>query len=1310
MVRGNDGNQFRQYTGKNVRNQNKLIVVLGITNQNVNQTGNGNVVAARAKGNGNGNNKNQIRCYNCRGLGDLQEIEEVNANYILMANLQQASTSEADESLAKHKTLEYEIERLLKAVVSQDIMSIVQSNFVVDISNLQTELELQLGDFKGKIQDTLCVSNTLDPLSQKLENKKVDLEFQILNYAKENKHLKTAYKTLFDSINVTRAQTKTITDSLQQKLHDMIYENAKLRAHLFDKVSEQKDSTKGTSANTKFTNQSTVGKPSLQSLRNKFVVRQLNAFQSECQKISKTRVPPKVVEMKDLLNPVTLNLVPITKESKVVKNDNVITLGMFRINTSKTYKEDKFVPINQARANVRTNPITVSQPHVITKKDTNSDSNGLSSTRVDNTVKTKRPQPRINTKNDRGMVRFGNDHIAKILGYGDLQWGNILITRVYFIEGLGDNMFSVDQFCDSDLEVAFRRNTYFVRNLEGIYLFKGNRTTNLYMINLHEMASASPIFLMARANSTKSWLWHQCLSHLNFDTINDLAKNDLYVLVIVDYYSRYTLVKFLRSKDEAPEEIKTFLKKIIVLLQAPVIIVRTDNGTEFKNQVLKEYFDSVGISHQASFVRTPQQNRVAKQRNRTLVEAARTIIYNRRTKKIMETMNVTFDELLVMDFEQSSLKPNPQGMTSGQISLGLNLTYALSTITSQKPTEHELDLLFEVMNKHNEENTVIRNKTRLVVRGDLYEGLQAIYTFPKANYTYLLVRRFIRRIKKYVELSTTEKIQADCDMKATNIILQGLPADIYSLVNHHRAMTQPKRPKNATWFKVKAMLAEAQEAEQILDEEQLAFLIDPGIPADQAQTIIPHNIAFQTKDLDTYDSTVKYSTSNYRSKPPRNKKNDRISQTPSKNKKDKVEAQPRKVNKLNRVVKHVCDVDVKHLLSNANSKILCAACNKSMFDVVHDKCLFDLVQNGNNCTKSAKKHKKQNIWKPTGHVFTKVDLKWKPTCKTFTIVEANHTWGSNATDIPSSSSLVMIGCLDCTLAKSINTAYYTQNRSLIRLRYNKTPYELMQDKKPDLSFIHVFGSLCYPTNDHEDIDSGCSKHMTGNRSQLMNFVSKFLGTVRFGKDQIARIMGQEKGIDFEGSFTLVARIEAIPIFVANAAHKNMTIYQMEVKMAFFNEELKEEVYVSQPEGFVNQDNHRMSTSSKRLFVVSNKHHVHGLKISQSPSGIFINQSKYASEIVKKYGLNSTDSADKTMIENKNLDEYLQAKQVDDILYRGMIGSLMYLTASRPDLSYVDCLCAWYQATPTEKHLQVVKRIFRYLNETINMGLYYSKDT
>nr|GFB85759.1 retrovirus-related Pol polyprotein from transposon TNT 1-94 [Tanacetum cinerariifolium] len=181
-------------------------------------------------------------------------------------------------------------------------------------------------------------------------------------------------------------------------------------------------------------------------------------------------------------------------------------------------------------------------------------------------------------------------------------------------------------------------------NLEGVDLLKGYCSTNLYTMNLHEMASASPLCLMARAASTKSWLWHQRLSHLNFDTINDLARNDLVAgLPKFKYHKEHLcpsceqgkskrashppkLVHFLGLKDEAPEVIIKFLKRITVLLQSPVIIIRTDNSTEFKNQVLKVYFDSVGISHQMSSVRTPQQNGVVERRNRTLVEAARTML------------------------------------------------------------------------------------------------------------------------------------------------------------------------------------------------------------------------------------------------------------------------------------------------------------------------------------------------------------------------------------------------------------------------------------------------------------------------------------------------------------------------------------------------------------------------------------------------------------------------------------------------------------------------------------------------------------
>nr|GEV39661.1 copia protein [Tanacetum cinerariifolium] len=118
----------------------------------------------------------------------------------------------------------------------------------------------------------------------------------------------------------------------------------------------------------------------------------------------------------------------------------------------------------------------------------------------------------------------------------------------------------------------------------------------------------------------------------------------------------------------------------------------------------------------------------------------------------------------------------------------------------------------------------------------------------------------------------------------------------------------------------------------------------------------------------------------------------------------------------------------------------------------------------------------------------------------------------------------------------------------------------------------------------------------------------------------------------------------------------------------------------------------------------------GLQISQSPRGIFINQSKYALESLKKYGFESCDPMDTPMVEKSKLDEDKEEKAVDPSHYRGMIGTLLYLTASRPDFQFAICMCAQYQARPTEKHIHAVKRIFRYLRGTVNWGLWYSNDS
>nr|GEX34752.1 hypothetical protein [Tanacetum cinerariifolium] len=896
-----------------------------------NQSGTGNIVVARAEGTGNGN---QARCYNYRGLGiqlqaeefdfmaaasDLDEIEEVNANCILMENLQHASTSGTkldkapvydtdgsaevqlndncyDNEIFNMFTQEEQYTDLLEPISEPQLVpqndnhvtsvapSMVQSEGTIETSSAPNEetrahqetvycnlvdqvaqverLQAQLRDLKGKSSDTPSASNALDPLDQKLESKIVELEFQVVNYEREISHLKTTYKNLFDSITSNWAHAK---------LYNLIYENAKLRAWLFENTSKSMNNTSGISVTPH------VNKPKLiavtphpkklhASILSHFEdvsSDMVNASSTGLVHTARTRRPQPKGNSRNARVPSTSKSSEVKKNVTVKDHHRILllptnqkTMSSECNNIKISIRNDKskivcgtckqclvtvnhdaclLSPVNalNSRANnmcANASPSANQKRHrthvwkpkqvgfkerltckprlprfslkwspsersfnlkgkLVASKETNYPN--------DDKACTSNSQEPIRKRNIKilinfvwkflGTVCFGNDHIAAILGYGDLKWGNITITRVYFVEGLGHNLFLVGQFCDADLEVAFRRNTCFIRDLDGVDLLKGNRSTNRYTINLYDMASASPICLMACTTPTKSWLWHQRLSHLNFDTINELAKNDLvselpkfkyakehlcpsceqgkskrashppkpvpnskqrlhllhidlcgpirvasingkrYVLVIVDDYSQYTWVYFLKTKDETPEE----------------------------------YFDSVGITHETSAAKTPQQNGVVERRNHTLVEAARTmlifshaplflwaeviatacytqncsiihqhfnktpyeliqgrkpnisylhvfgalcylkndhedisklgvkgdigffigystnfvayIVYNRRTKKIMETMNVTSK---------------------------LELTHASSTITPQRPSERDLDILFEPL--HNE--------------------------------------------------------------------------------------------------------------------------------------------------------------------------------------------------------------------------------------------------------------------------------------------------------------------------------------------------------------------------------------------------------------------------------------------------------------------------------------------------------------------------------------------------------------------------------------------------------------------------------
>nr|GEV71355.1 uncharacterized mitochondrial protein AtMg00810-like [Tanacetum cinerariifolium] len=616
------------------------------------------------------------------------------------------------------------------------------------------------------------------------------------------------------------------------------------------------------------------------------------------------------------------------------------------------------------------------------------------------------------------------------------------------------------------------------------------------------------------------------------------------------------------------------------------------------------------------------------------------------------------------------------------------------------------------------------------------------------------------------------------------------------------------------------------------------------------------------------------------SQPQCNTKNDRIQRALSKAKKNKLEDHHRTIRPSLNKKKSVVDTNAVSSVTNSKLNVYadlkCATCNGCLFSDNHDSCILAYINSVNASLKSKSVSKPANACRKR---------KWKEVHPQVGISHETSVASSpqqngviercNRTLIKAACTMLIYAQAPLLLwAEAVATACYTQNRSIIRLRHGNTPYELLHNKLPDLSFLYVFGALCYPTIDSEklgklqpkadigifigyaptkkafriynrrtrridllfqpmfdellnpppsvenqlpeviapiddvippvqddsngspssttvdqDAPSASKSHTTtetqssvipqdveednldievahmGNDSlfgvpilkvtsaqssstfsphsivqpdhQIPQHTSKwtndhlldniigqlsrpvstrlqlheqalfcyydaFLNSVdpktykealtqscwieatqeelnEFERLEVwelvprpdkvmnkARLVvcgyRQEEGIDFEESFSPVARLEAIQIFLTYAAHKNM-----------------------------------MSMMGKISFFL-------GLQISQSPRGIFINQSKYALESLKKYGFKSCDPVDTPMVEKSKLDEDKKGKAVNPSHYRGMIGTLIYLIASRPDLQFAICMCARYQARLIEKHVHAVKRIFRYLRGIVHRGL------
>ncbi|GJX36456.1 retrovirus-related pol polyprotein from transposon TNT 1-94 [Tanacetum coccineum] len=321
-------------------------------------------------------------------------------------------------------------------------------------------------------------------------------------------------------------------------------------------------------------------------------------------------------------------------------------------------------------------------------------------------------------------------------------------------------------------------------------------------------------------------------------------------------------------------------------------------------------------------------------------------------------------------------------------------------------------------------------------------------------------------------------------------------------------------------------------------------------------------------------------------------------------------------------------------------------------------------------------------------------------------------------------------------AEAVATACYTQNRSLIHTRYNKTPYELLRDRKSELKYLHVFDALSKPPtkNDWELLFQPIFDEYFKNLSVESNPIS---AATLPPPDTAGASSSPSTSIDKDApspSTSPNIKAKNSPLNSTNVEpNKEVAEFDTKEEPKNYKEAMEESCWIKAMQEEIHEferikvwelvprPDKAMIISLKWIFkvkldeyagVLKNKARLiaKGLQISQSPRGIFSNQSKYALEMLKKYGLDQCDAVDIPMVRQSKLDEDPNGTLVDPTHYQGMVRSLMYLTASRPDLVFVVCVCAWYQAKPIEKHLIAVKRVFWYLKGTINMGLWYLRDT
>ncbi|GJW44680.1 putative ribonuclease H-like domain-containing protein [Tanacetum coccineum] len=1006
------------------------------------------------------------------------------------------------------------------------------------------------------------------------------------------------------------------------------------------------------------------------------------------------------------------------KKQRVFNTGNGVAKPVWN-NAHRVNHANHFVPrpvqLNAVRQNVNS-----VRPNVNTGRvNVNSVRHNVNSVRTNiNTVRSKQPVPTNNTNSfspdhplmnmeDRGIFDSGcsghmtgnKDHLDDFEEYkgGSITFGgskgyitgkvrirvsNLDFDSVSFVKELGHfNIFSISQICDKKHKVLFTKieclvvSPNFKMPDKNQILLKVPRQNNMYSFDMKTLGlSKDYACLIAEATSDESKLWHRRLGHINFKHLNKLVKGNLvrglpskvfrndhtcvacqkgkqhkasckaklertitvplhtlhmdlfgptsvksinhasYCLVITDDCTRFSWVFFLAAKDETSGILKNFIRQIENQLNHRVKIIRSDNGTEFKNRDMLEFCGNKGIKQEYSNARTPQQNGVAERMNRTLIEAARTMLA---------------DSLLPTTFWAEAVSTACYIFNRNQTNLNAGTSEVTTSAgTLQTPNANASEEEDEV-----EDLIIVPTVVRQV-------GPRKSSNSSKVQ----------ESLTEFQNLKTQEKEAYSTGISEDTPEILAFRRELDDLAQTHLREV----PKN------KATSTNLVNSGSGIDDAQ---------PADQDDSDMPELTIFNKPQQGIFDE-ASYD-----------------------------------------------DEGMVYDFNNLPTEVAVSPIPTLRIHNIHPQS--------------------QILGDPKSSVQTRSRVQQHS--------EA-HALVSYVQKQQRNNHKDQQHCLfACFLSQE-------EPKKISEALQDDSWVEAMQEELLQFRLQQVWILV--------DLPHGAK--VIGTKWVYRNKQDERGVVVRNKARLVAQGHRQEEGIDYDEVFAPVARIEAIRLFLAFASFMGFIVYQMDVKSAFLYGTIDEEVYVSQPPGFVDPDHPKkvykvvkalyglhqaprawyatlstfleehgyrrddiifgstrkswcdefealmkgrfqMSSMGELIFFL-------GLQVKQKTDGIFISQDKYVADMLKKFNLASVKTAITPMETKMALTKDEEADDVDVHLYRSMIGSLMYLTASRPDIMFAVCVCSRFQVTPKTSHLNAVKRIFKYLKGKPNLGLWYPRES